>query len=122
MQSPLILVVDDSKLIRHVIEKQLKEKGYRVVTAGEGQKALEIASNVQPKIALVDMVMPGMGGLELTKKLKENPKTMGTKVIALTGINSEETLLKAFKHGVDDYMNKPFTASELEVRISRLLK
>lgn len=122
LQSPLILVVDDSKLIRHVIEKQLKEKGYRVVTAGEGQKALEIASNVQPKIALVDMVMPGMGGLELTKKLKENPKTMGTKVIALTGINSEETLLKAFKHGVDDYMNKPFTASELEVRISRLLK
>lgn len=122
LQSPLILVVDDSKLIRHVLEKQLKEKDYRVVTAGEGQKALDIALNQHPKIALVDMVMPGMGGLELIRKLKENPKTMGIKVIALTATNSEDNLLKAFQHGVDDYMNKPFTASELEVRITRLLK
>lgn len=121
-QSPLILVVDDSKLVRHILEKQLKEKGYRVVTAGEGQKALEIALDQQPKIALVDMIMPGMGGLELIKKLKENPKTTGTRVIALTAVNSEDTLLKASQHGVDDYMNKPFTASELEVRITRLLK
>jgi two-component system, cell cycle response regulator len=122
LQSPLILVVDDSKLIRHVLEKQLIEKGYRVVTAGEGQKALEIALSQHPKVALVDMIMPGMGGLELIRNLKENPKTMSIKVIALTAANSEDTLLKAFQHGVDDYMNKPFTAPELEVRITRMLK
>jgi diguanylate cyclase (GGDEF)-like protein len=121
LQAPLILVVDDSKLIRHVLEKQLKDKGYRVVAAGEGQKALETAVNQHPAIALVDMIMPGMGGLELIRKLKENPQTMNIKLIALTGINSEDTMLKASQLGVDDYMNKPFTAPELEVRIKRLL-
>ncbi len=122
IQTPMILVVDDSSLIRHLLEKQLSEKGYRVATAGDGHEALELTKEIQPCLALVDLVMPGMDGLELTRKLRENPKTMSIKVIALTADHLEETLLEAFHAGVDDYMNKPFSFPELEARIQRLLK
>jgi len=122
LRSPLILVVDDSSLIRHLLEKQLSKKSYRVVTAGNGLEALTLANDLQPSLAVVDMVMPGMDGLELTRKLRENPKTLGIKVIALTTDHFEGSLLQAFHAGVDDYMNKPLSFPELEVRIQNLLR
>lgn len=122
LRSPLILVVDDSSLIRQLLEKQLSKKSYRVVTAGNGLEALRLANDLQPSLAVVDMMMPGMDGLELTRKLRENPKTLGIKVIALTADHFEGSLLQAFHAGVDDYMNKPFSFPELEVRIQSLLR
>lgn len=122
LQLPLVLVVDDSSVIRHLLKKQLLEKSYRVVTAGNGHEALNIANNLQPSLAVVDMVMPKMDGLELTRKLRENPKTLGIKVIALTADHIEGTLMQAFHAGVDDYMIKPFSFPELEIRIQRLLR
>lgn len=120
--SSLILVVDDSTVVRHLLEKQLSQKGYRVVTAGDGQEALQIAGELQPSLAVVDMVMPRTDGLDLTRKLRENPKTRGIKVIALTADHFEGSLLQAFHAGVDDYMNKPFSFPEMEARIQKLLR
>ncbi|MCL6634822.1 MAG: response regulator [Peptococcaceae bacterium] len=122
LQSPLIMVVDDSTVIRHLLEKHLSEKGYRVVTAKDGQEAFNKAGRQQPSLAVVDIVMPGMDGLELTRKLRENPRTAGIKVIALTADQFEGTLIKAFHAGVDEYINKPFSFPELEAAIQRLLK
>lgn len=122
LQSPLVLVVDDSMVIRHLLKKQLLEKGYRVITASDGHEALNTAGILQPSLAVVDMVMPKMDGLELTRKLRENPKTIGIKVIALTADHFEGTLIQAFHAGVDDYIIKPFSFPELEARIQKLLR
>ncbi len=122
LRFPLILVVDDSLVIRHLLEKQLTKKGYRVVTAGNGYEALDKIQKSLPSLAVVDIVMPKMDGLELTRRLKEDPRTAGIRIVALTADSFEGTLIRAFHVGVDDYISKPFSFPELEVRIQRLLK
>jgi DNA-binding response OmpR family regulator len=93
---------------------------HNVISTDDGQKALEIAVSQHPKAVLVDMSRE-WAVWELTRRIKENPKTMGIKVIALTSVSSKNTMLNAFQLGAEDYMIKPFSAPELEVRIEKLL-
>jgi len=118
---PKILVVDDSSVVRDLLLKELK-KDYQVFLAHNGEEALIKLYTVKPDLVITDLVMPAMGGLELIKKVRENPQNKHIKIIALTSDTLKKTLVEAFQAGADDYVVKPFDQQELAARISRLLK
>lgn len=116
-----ILVVEDERLLLKTIAFKLQKEGFQVETAGDGKEALEKVKGFQPKLVVSDVMMPFVNGLELVKKLKDSHPE-GIKVILLTSLGQEETVMKAFDLGADDFMTKPFSPTELTLRIKRLLK
>ena len=106
-----ILVVDDELLLRDVMYDYLIRKGYDVYLASDGFKALEIAKKNKFDLALIDIKMPKMSGLELTKKLKE--KYPNRNIIIMTGYPSLNTAVTAIKNGANEYIVKPFRLEEL---------
>lgn len=116
-----ILVVDDSLVIRNMLLEQLKEK-FQVFLAKDGEDALLQLLKIRPHLVLADLIMPIMGGLEMIKRIREDPRSKNIKIIALTGDSQKKTVLEAFQAGVDDYVVKNFDHKELEARILRLLK
>ncbi len=107
-----ILVVDDEKVIRDMLEKFLSRKGYEVVTADSGQKALEKLKTEKPKVILLDIRMPGMGGVEAIKKIREIDKDVG--VIMATAVMDEEVAKETIGLGAADYIVKPFDLDYME--------
>lgn len=116
-----ILIVDDNadmrKHLRAIIEKE-----YRVITAVNGQDALEKIQKKKPSIILSDIMMPVMDGIELLKEVKENSLTNSIPVILLTARAGEESKIAGYELGADDYLVKPFSAKELIARINSQLK
>lgn len=114
-----LLVVDDD--IHHVelIKKGLAREGLEIVAATDPQKGLELFTRKQPQIALLDLVMPGMGGMELLERIIEIDP--GTEVILLTGHYSTESAVEAIQKGACDYLNKPVSLEKLRQRVDRLL-
>lgn len=82
-----VLLVDDSKFLRMATERALGRAGYRVITADEGEKAIELAKKETPDVILLDMLLPGMTGPDVLKRLKKDPNTAGIPVIAFTGLS-----------------------------------
>ena len=113
----ILLVDDDSTLLRFLAEF-LQEEGYEVATAGSGQDALRAAYQHQPHLAILDVMMPGMDGWELTGRLRE---MSDLPIILLSGKTAEQDKLRGFKLGVDDYVTKPFSFAELSARIASVL-
>jgi DNA-binding response OmpR family regulator len=114
-----ILFVDDEKIILSILTTKYKNKGYKVYSASDGMEALEILNKNQIDVVVTDYYMKIMNGDELVKNIKKNHKN--TKVILLTSQSSEDYIKKAFEIGVDDYVVKPFSPTELDSRIKRLL-
>ncbi len=114
-----ILVVDDELLLRDVLFDYLTRQGYEVSMAPSGEKALEIARNDRFHLALVDIKMPGMSGLDVTARLKElYPQII---VIIMTGYPSLNTAISAIKLGATEYIVKPFRLDELNRIIAKNL-
>ncbi len=112
-----LLVVDDDPDFRGTVVRRFMRRGYQVQEASDGNEALDLAQRHSFDVAIVDMVMPGMGGLELLSRLKaQSPET---EVILLTGQGSIETAVTAMKSGAYDYLTKPFPLAELEVLIQK---
>jgi two-component system, chemotaxis family, response regulator PixH len=108
-----ILVVDDLQAQLNLISGYLEQEGYKVVTAGNGQEALEKASAQVPDLVITDLVMPEMSGLEFCRKLKKNPETASIPVIACTTKDRDMDKQWAKKQGVVAYLVKPFTQEEM---------
>jgi DNA-binding response OmpR family regulator len=115
-----ILIVDDEPLIRDALAFKLTKDGYDVDTAEDGEKAIQKIESEEYDIIISDIMMPFISGFELVKILKE--RGTDAPVLMLTSLNSETAVLKAFDHGADDFMTKPFSPNELSVRIKKLLK
>jgi DNA-binding NtrC family response regulator len=115
-----ILVVDDEKIIRDGSSRILAKEGYEVITAGSGEEALERYDREPFDLILLDVKMPGMGGIETLRKLKEIDP--GLTVLIVTGYPSTETAVKAIKLGAYDYVTKPFTPDVLRVAVNRALE
>jgi DNA-binding response OmpR family regulator len=116
-----ILIVDDAPENIDILAEALG--GYKKMIATNGEKALEIANGEnQPDLILLDIMMPGMDGYEVCKKLKENEKTKKIPVIFLTAKTSESDIIKGFRLGAQDYVTKPFNQSELLARVDTHLK
>lgn len=116
---PLVLAVDDEPGILRLIKLELSTQGFRVVTAGGGEDALKIAEEQRPDIALLDIVMPEMTGLEVMRRLRERSSIP---VILLTAKGSETDKVRGLELGADDYLAKPFSPDELSARVRAVLR
>ncbi len=118
---PLILVADDDEDILELVRFDLAADGYDVLTAREGAEALSIALDREPDLAILDVLMPQTGGLEVTRRIRETETLNATVVILLTARASVGDILEGFRAGADDYVTKPFQPDELRTRVRALL-
>ena len=116
-----VLVVEDNADLRTFITTVLKNS-YSVITAANGEEALDLSKKFVPNLVLSDLMMPKMDGIQLTSKLKNDECTSHIPVILLTAKNESDTRLKGLKTGADDYLTKPFSTEELLVRITNLIE
>jgi len=122
LRRPRILVVDDESAILDIIRRRLDPEGYEVLTAKDGEEALKLALAWQPELAILDVIMPKMDGLDLCRRMRENPGLAGLPVVFLTSRESVEDRIRGFEAGADDYLPKPFDLRELSLRIRALLR
>ncbi len=117
-----ILVVEDEEDILELIHFNLKKEGYQVSTATSGEKAIDIARKSPPKLVLLDIMLPGMDGLEVCKVLKHDPATMHVPIVMLTAKGEESDIITGLEIGADDYMTKPFSPRVLIARVRNLVR
>jgi len=117
-----ILVIDDDPLIRKVTSAILSRLGYEVVTAPDGLQGLTAVKAEQPDVVITDVMMPGMDGYEVTRRLRRDPDSAHIPILVLTAQSELEEKLRAFEAGADDHMSKPFEPAELAARLSKLLR
>ncbi len=116
-----LLVVEDNADLRYFISRQLGSQ-YRVLAEADGRKGWERATQAVPDLIISDVMMPGMDGVSLCRKLKSDPRTRHIPVILLTARANPESRLRGLQHGADDYLTKPFGLGELEARVKNLLE
>jgi class 3 adenylate cyclase len=119
---PRILVADDDWLNRDLLQAYLSTSGCEVVTAADGETALKLALSVPPDLALVDIQMPRMDGLELCRRLKAEATTRFVPVVMVTALDSEEEKINSFEAGADDFVTKPYSSIVLLARVRSLLR
>ena len=112
-----ILAVDDEEPMRRLLMKELPRKGFSVETAPDGDTAFELIKSNTYDVVLLDIVMPGIDGISLMKKLRQDPAA--PVIIVLTGRATVETAVEAMKHGAYDYLTKPYKLDELVIIINR---
>jgi twitching motility two-component system response regulator PilH len=108
-----ILVIDDVQSELDLISEYLSQSGYTVITATEGNQALQKIQETKPDAVVTDWMMPAMGGLDLCRKLKKNPDTENIPVIACTAKNRDVDRMWAMKQGITAYVTKPCTKEDL---------
>ncbi|NPA38852.1 MAG: response regulator [Thermodesulfobacteria bacterium] len=117
-----VLIVDDDKKIREILEEFLKREGYNVFSASDGKEALYQIHKISPDVALIDYLLPEIDGISLCKLIKNNPDTIDIGVILITGLNDLEVKINGLSAGADDLLTKPFFLPELKARIKSLAK
>jgi diguanylate cyclase (GGDEF)-like protein len=117
-----LLVVDDDPFIARLLEIELRAAGYDVRVASDGSLALSAAQERCPDLVLADVMMPNMDGFELTRRLRQDPRTASVSIIMLTARGLSADKLEGFAIGADDYIVKPFDTPELLARIRGVLR
>lgn len=120
-ESPLVLVADDDPDILDLVRYRLERSGYAVATAADGSEAVRLAGELSPALAVLDVMMPGLTGFEVTRKLRDDPRTARIPVILLTARAQEADVQEGFAAGADDYLRKPFSPRELSARVQAVL-
>jgi two-component system phosphate regulon response regulator PhoB len=116
-----ILVVDDEEDVLELLRYNLEKDGFKVYTAVTGEEALEKTVSKIPDLVVLDVMLPGIDGLEVCKKLKNNSKTSNIPVIMLTARGEESDIVSGLEIGADDYVTKPFSPKVVIARVRRLL-
>ncbi|HWG63025.1 MAG TPA: response regulator [Streptosporangiaceae bacterium] len=117
-----ILIADDEQDLRELVAYRLSRAGYGIVEARDGQEALELALNEPPDMAVLDVMMPRMDGLELTRRLRKDPVTRRVPIILLTASVQEADIRRGLDAGADYYLAKPFNPAELLARVRAALR
>ena len=115
-----ILVVDDEWELRNILTEFLTGEGYDVIQASNGKEALESAEKEEPQVILLDVKMPGIDGIEVCRRLKEEDKTRFIPIIMVTALEDRD--VDAFVEGADDFVTKPFSLVELSFRVKSMLR
>ena len=114
-----ILVVDDEEAIAEAVRARLESEGYTVLVAGDGPEAIRIHAEHRPDLVVLDLMLPGMDGLEVCTRIQ---KDRWTPVLMLTARTEEADKVAGFAVGADDYLTKPFSLRELAARVSAILR
>lgn len=117
-----ILIVEDEKDIVKMLEYNLKKEGFKTLSARNGEDALALANRECPDLVILDLMLPGIDGLEVCKNLKVDTKTVSIPVIMLTAKSQESDKIVGLELGADDYVTKPFSPRELIARIKAVLR
>jgi twitching motility two-component system response regulator PilH len=115
-----VLVVDDSPTERFYIADLLSKHGYHVVTAENGEEAVDKTKSEKPSVVLMDVVMPGTNGFQATRALNKDPETQDVPVILCTAKSNETDRIWGLRQGAKDYLVKPIKPDELLAKIARL--
>jgi len=120
-QRQTVLVVDDEPHLLRLVQFRLEREGYDVVTASDGQSALEAVFDSRPDLCLLDVVMPRRSGWEVLQELRADDRSAGLKVIMLTARATDADIETGMRLGADDYLTKPFTSADLRSRVAAQL-
>jgi len=115
-----ILVVDDDPTVSDVVRRYLERAGYDVVLASDGPAALTAFDREQPDLVVLDLMLPGMDGLEVCRRLRADSE--GVPIIMLTALGEESDRVLGLQYGADDYVTKPFSPRELVLRVQSVLR
>ena len=115
-----ILVVDDDPTVSDVVRRYLERAGYDFVLAADGPAALEAAQRTSPDLVVLDLMLPGMDGLEVCRRLRSGPS--GVPIVMLTALGEEADRVLGLQLGADDYVTKPFSPRELVLRVQSVLR
>jgi len=122
MSNERILAVDDEQPILELLRYNLEKEGFRVTTCLNGEEAVRIARAESPDILLLDLMLPGMSGLDVCRRLKESPATAGIPIVMITAKTEDSDIVLGLELGADDYITKPFSPKVLMARIRTVLR
>jgi two-component system cell cycle response regulator len=117
-----ILIVDDDPTCLKILESMLSNDRYSVIKAKNGEEALEFAFDQLPDLILLDLMMPGVDGFEVTRKIKKDSRTKDVPIIIITSLDDSAYKLKGLEEGAEELLNKPVHSSELMARVSSMLR
>ena len=118
----VILVVDDEEDIRELVRYNLSKGGYNVTTAATGEEALRIAHEVRPMLVVLDIMLPGIDGLEVCRRLKADAALQKTPIVMISALGEEKDVVAGLELGADDYVAKPFSPGVLLARVKSVIR
>ncbi len=116
------MVIDDERDLIELVQYNLEKEGFHVISAIDGEAGLALASEENPDVVLVDLMLPGIDGLEVCQRLRKSERTAGIPLIMLTAKSSESDRVVGLELGADDYVTKPFSPRELAARVKAVLR
>ena len=122
MKKSKIMIVDDHQVNRLLLAKAFKDENYETISVESGEKTLEILETEIPDLIILDVMMPGLDGFEVCKRLKANPLTFEIPIIFLTALNDKKSRIEGLKLGAVDFISKPFDIFEIKLRVKQQLK
>ena len=122
MKLDKVVIVEDEADIREVIEYNLNREGYRTASVSDGEQALQVIRKTGPDLVLLDLMLPGLDGLEVCQRLKSDSSTKDIRIIMVTAKGEEGDILLGLDMGADDYVTKPFSPRELLGRVRAVLR
>ncbi|MBI5724163.1 MAG: response regulator transcription factor [Planctomycetes bacterium] len=117
-----IIIVEDERDMADLVAARLRREGYKVALTYDGIAGLELIRSQPPDLVLLDIMLPGMDGIDIAKTLRDDPRTAGIPIIMLTAKSEESDIVVGLKFGADDYVTKPFSMSVLTARIDAIFR
>jgi len=122
MNQRSLLVIEDDNDIIELLRYNLEREGFRILTAQSGEVGLDLVRTEFPSLILLDLGLPGIQGLDVCRKLKQNPETVPIPIVILTARGEESDIVLGLELGADDYLTKPFKVRELVARVRAVLR
>lgn len=117
-----VLIADDNEIERENLQDLLMLDGYALALAQNGVEALDSAVKFQPDLILLDVMMPGMDGYEVCRRLRTNPVMANVPIILITSLDDRESRLRGIEAGADDFISKPFDSTEMQARVRTITR